>query len=95
MTKAEVERYLEGYIWRMRQKAQFDYTMADLIAYSVGRILDDKANYPSIYDVYPTLFDEEAKQAQEEENNTMKSVNNFMAFAMAHNKKTKGVEEEK
>ena len=87
MTKAEVERFIEGAIWRMKEKAQWDYCLSNLIGVSVGRLFDKSATFPPIYEVYPTLFKEEAEKIQEEEDNDTSSINNFMAFAMAHNKK--------
>lgn len=89
MTKIEVERYLEGAVWRMKQKAQFDYSLADLIGVSVARVLDSGNSFPSLYDVYPQLFAEEKEQETQEDVATTNSINNFMAFAMAHNAKVK------
>ena len=71
----------------MKEKAQWDYSLANLIGVSVGRLFDKSATFPPIYEVYPTLFKEEAERIQEEEDNDTSSINNFMAFAMAHNKK--------
>lgn len=98
MTLAEIERYCEGATWRLKQQAQFDYSLADLIGASVGRLLSSEVEYPSIYQVYPHLFEEEKKQEIEEvtqsEIATTNSINNFLAFAMKHNAKMKGVETE-
>lgn len=95
MTKAEVERYLEGAVWRMKQQAQFDYSLADLIGISVARIMDSGAEFPDIYKVYPTLFEEEQREEEEVNITTTNSINNFMAFAMSHNAQLKkGVETE-
>ena len=38
-------------------KAQFDYILADTIGHSISRIYDGKM--PPIYEVYPSLFNEE------------------------------------
>lgn len=96
MTKAEVERYLQGAVWRMKQKAQFDYSLAELIGVSVARIMDSGCKFPDIYDVYPHLFEEEKQEEAQIDAVTTNSMNNFMAFAMAHNAKmkNKGVETE-
>lgn len=94
MTKAEVERYLEGAVWRMKQQAQFDYSLADLIGISVARVMDSKAEFPTIYQVYPHLFEEEKREEEKTETVMTNSINNFMAFAMKHNAKLKGVETE-
>jgi hypothetical protein len=94
MTKAEVERYLEGAVWRMKQKAQFDYSLAELIGVSVARIMDSGCKFPELYEVYPHLFESEIKEQEEIQTTTTNSINNFMAFAMKHNAKMKGVETE-
>lgn len=97
MTLAEIERYCDGAVWRMKQQAQFDYSLADLIGASVGRLFDGEVKYPSIYEVYPHLFEEEKQAPEEEEESeiaTTNSINNFLAFAMAHNAKMRGVETE-
>lgn len=97
MTKAEIERYMEGAVWRLKSKAQFDYSLANLIGLSVGRLFGDNGSYPKIQEVYPELFEDdlpEAKEQTEEEIKVTNSVNNFLAFAMAHNAKVKeGVEQ--
>lgn len=98
MTLAEVERYCEGATWRLKQKAQFDYSLADLIGASIGRLLDSEVQYPTIYDVYPHLFEDDKPTPEEEQESdiaTTNSINNFLAFAMAHNAKLKGVETDK
>lgn len=98
MTLAEIERYCEGATWRLKQQAQFDYSLADLIGVSVGRLLDSGVKYPSIYEVYPHLFEEPKQAIPEEEIQsevaTTNSINNFLAFAMKHNAKLRGVETE-
>lgn len=78
----------------MKQKAQFDYSLAELIGASVARIMDSGCQFPSIYEVYPHLFEEEKKAEEEVNVTTTNSINNFMAFAMKHNAKMKGVETE-
>lgn len=92
MTKAEVERYIDGAVWRIKQQAQFDYCLADLIGLSVGRLFNKNNSYPAIEEVYPTLFKKEIEESQQEEDITMKSINNFLQFANQHNKHMKGVE---
>ncbi len=92
MTLAEVLRYEEGAHWRMQQKAQFDYTLANLIGISSARMISNEVTYPSLEEAYPVLFaktqqekDEENKRRQEEELATQNSVNRFMEFALKHN----------
>jgi hypothetical protein len=92
MTVAELIRYEEGAHWRMKQRAQFDYTLANLIGVSSARMMSKDVVFPSVEEVYPTLFsksqaekDAEEKQRQEEELATQNSVNRFMEFALKHN----------
>lgn len=93
MTKAEIERYMEGAIWRMKSKAQFDYCLADLIGVSVARVMSNEVDYPPIEKVYPTLFEEEVRLAREEELRIEDSTNRFLEFAMKHNARMReGVE---
>lgn len=88
MTKAEIERYLEGAVWRLKSKAQFDYLLADLFGVSVARILDSKAEYPPIEKVYSFLFEDKTPEAEDEEKIRMEnSMNRFMEFALKHNAK--------
>lgn len=96
MTKAEVERHMEGAVWRLRMRAQFDYKLADLIGVSVARIIDGKVDMPDVHKAYSVLFDNETleEKAEREESAKMESsINNFLAFANKHNAKlSKGVE---
>lgn len=96
MTVAEIERYLTGATWRLKSQAQFDYTLATLFGNAVGCVIGD-GEMVAIEDAYPSLFEaelQEKKEALEAEQQTMKSVNNFLEFAKRHNSKTKkGVEE--
>jgi len=56
MSVGEVERYLKGVEWRMKMKAQFDYSLADLIGISAARMVSNDVKFPTIGEVYPTLF---------------------------------------
>lgn len=98
MTIAEIERYCKGATWRLKQQAQFDYSLADLIGISVGRLMSKDVEYPTIQEVYPYLFEEEKAPEVEEtvqsDIATTNSINNFLAFAMKHNAKMRGVETE-
>ena len=81
MTVAEIERYLQGAVWRMKNQAHFDYTLANLIGVSVGRIVGGGNDFPD-------LFEEEIKnKPTEEEVNMTNSTNRFLEFALKHNAK--------
>ena len=97
MTIAEITRYTEGAVWRLKTRAQFDYALADLIGVSVARIMSSDTKYPSIEEVYPALFeshDDETKQAEvEQEKIDEASANNFLQFALQHNARMRQGEE--
>lgn len=96
MTIAEIVRYEEGAVWRMKQHAQMDYALANLIDISSARMMSSDVTYPAIEDVYPNLFEkpeEEVSEEAKQEVATQNSVNRFMEFAMRHNNSMKRKEE--
>lgn len=94
MTIAEIIRYQEGAIWRMKQKAQFDYALANLIGISSARMMSSDVNYPPIEDAYPTLFEKTKEEDEPEDIVVQNSVNRFMEFALRHNAMMKGENKE-
>ena len=96
MTIAEVARWQEGAMWRLKSKAQFDYILADLIGISAGRMTSNDVEYPAIKDVYPNLFNDEDKKEEHDDDAEIatNNINRFLQFAMAHNAAmTKGGED--
>lgn len=99
MTKAEVERYIEGQTWRLKLKAQFDYSLANLIGMAFAKVESGgKSDFPTLEEAYPTFFAEELKQKQEQEQleqlRIKNSQNRFLEFALKHNARMKkGVDE--
>lgn len=92
MTVAEIQRYMEGAVWRMRSQAQFDYTLANLIGVSTARIMSNGVEMPPIEQVYPNLFEEEKEESviQAIEDKKMEdSKNRFLEFALQHNARLK------
>lgn len=67
-TLGEVQRYIEAYNKKYTDNYKRDLVLchltADLVCYSVGRLLSEDAKYPDIYDMYPTLFGEEIEQRE-------------------------------
>ncbi len=94
MTVAEIERYVEGWTWRQKIQAQFDYNLSNLIGISVGRIIANDSSFPTLEEAYPGLFgdEQEADYPTEEERITEQSINNFLAFAQQHNARKKGLD---
>ena len=88
MTVAEITRYTEGAVWRLKTQAQLDYALADLIGVSVARIMSSDVKYPTINEVYPALFEpqEDEKQVEiKQQQMTETSANRFLQFALQHN----------
>ena len=93
MTLAELIRAIESKKRvekeKAKEKASFDYILADMIGRSVSRIYSSAATLPTLAEVYPTLFDseeiEEKKQAQKDELSALR----FKQFANSFNKRIK------
>ena len=93
MTLAELNRLLaskkRSLISQQREKATFDYVLADLIGRSIGRLYNSSNKMPEISAVYPGIFDsEEIKDKQQEKKDEL-SVARFKAFANSFNRRFK------
>ena len=77
MTISEVNRYVQSRIRvlniKQKQKANFDYTLANLIGRNISIVLGGKEKLPPIEEVYPNIFAEEKKEldAKMEEQNAV------------------------
>ena len=99
MTMAELQRALASRkrvaLEQARQKANYDYILADLIGRSIGRIYSSSTRIPDISEVYPTLFDTaevaEARAAKQAELSALR----FKQFADSYNKRFLGGGKEK
>ena len=91
MTIAEVRRAVESYERVRKQKtkeqASFDYILAGLIGWSVGRFLNSNNKMPGIDQAYPNLFNDEEIEEHKQEQLDDLSVIRFKQFAASHNKK--------
>lgn len=74
-----------------KERAGFDYILADLIGRSISRIYNSANKMPTIQEVYPSLFDskeiEEKKAARKNELSALR----FRQFANSFNKRFKEV----
>lgn len=88
---AEVERYLLSYQRReekrLKEKASFDYKLADLIGISCGRMMSKNPKFPEIYEIYPNLFQKEEVLEQRQKIKTEKSIERLKEFVNKHNNK--------
>lgn len=99
MTFAELERSINSKLRvdkrKSQEKAIFDYILADVIGRSIARLhmTEESENpFPSVEEVYPTLFDEDNQAAQEKEEQKAKvrdelSALRFKLFADSFNKR--------
>lgn len=94
MTIAELSRAIESHNRRKKEQeraqASFDYLLADTIGKSIARIYSSSAKMPELYEVYPSLFDNEEMKAQKQAKREELSILRFKQFAAAHNQKYKG-----
>lgn len=89
MTLGEIRRKIDS-VRRVKQqelkiKAQFDYILSDTIGRSISRMYDGKM--PPIYEVYPSLFNEEDYKEQNEKRKNELSEIRFRQFAANFNKR--------
>ena len=99
MTIAELIRLSDSKkrIWEReaREKASFNYTLADLIGRSIARIHSSSNKMPTIAEVYPTLFDAAEAEEKIQEKKDELSALRFKQFANSFNKKFKEVGDNK
>lgn len=94
MTLAELTREIESkkrqQLERAREKASFDYILADLIGRSISRIHSSSAKLPTLAETYPSLFvaDEIEEQIQKKKDEL--SAARFKQFAASFNTRFKG-----
>lgn len=91
MTVAQVLRKIDSFNRvhkkQLREKAEMDWTLANLISIAVGRCLSSDVQMPQVEEVYPALFDTEETSKKRQEQATNLSVARFMEFAAKHNLK--------
>lgn len=98
MTVAEVDRFAKGALARKKEKAQFDYILADLIGVSAARMMSKEVKYPTLEEVFPELFKnslDKVREQQQAEIATQNSVNRFLEYAQKHNSRMRKGESEK
>lgn len=94
MTIAEIDRaaasYQRRFISNAKEKATFDYVLAQLIGFSVSRAVNGGDNdFPAIEEIYPTLFKERAKATSEAKQEAIETAFaiHLKQFAKQHNNK--------
>ena len=93
MTIAEITRMAKSKqrttITASKERALFDYLLADLIGKSVSRIYSNSAKMPELYEVYPSLFEQEDIEEKKQEQRDTLSALRFKQFAQSYNKRFK------
>lgn len=75
---------------KAREKASFDYTLAQNIGRACGMAFGSiKEEFPDISSIYPTLFDSEEMKQKKQERQAELSALRFKQFAESFNKKFK------
>nr|DAO48224.1 MAG TPA: hypothetical protein [Caudoviricetes sp.] len=72
---------------QMKEKAYFDYTLAELIGRSIARVYNKSNEFPPIEEAYPSLFDTKEIEEKRQERQDELSALRFKQFAQAFNKK--------
>lgn len=93
MTISEITRMAKSKqrttITASKERALFDYLLADLIGKSVSRIYSNSARMPELYEVYPSLFEQEDIEEKKQEQRDNLSALRFKQFAQSYNKRFK------
>ena len=76
-------------ITESKERAVFDYLLADLIGKSVSRIYSNSARMPELYEVYPSLFEQEDIEEKKQEQRDNLSALRFKQFAQSYNNRFK------
>lgn len=93
MTLAELQRCFDSKhrieLKEAQERASFDYILAQLFTRGVGCLFSSDATMPTVFEVYPMLFEEQQKEQKEKviEQKALLSSLRFKQFADAHNKR--------
>lgn len=91
MTYYEISTYIKAYNnrqkYELQKQASMDYKLADLISISLSRLLDKNTKFPTVYEAYPSIFDDELiQQHKQQELEKQKQLNTerLKAMILAH-----------
>lgn len=78
---------------KSKEKASFDYRLANLIGISVARIMSNEVEFPGIEEIYPEIFEAEiaaeARRKAQEAKKAAAMRARFLEYASWHNNKMK------
>ena len=99
MTFAELDRLVASKKrveqFQLKEKATFDYILANMIGRAFSAGMDSKATFPDIHEVYPTLFNPKQREEEKQERSNQLSALRFKQFAQSYNKRFKEVANDK
>ena len=93
MTLAELDRHIKSrkrmHKEALKERATFDWLLADLIGRSVSRIYSSSAKLPDIMEAYPDIFKDDIEQIREERERKQAELSalRFRQFAQSFNKR--------
>lgn len=75
----------------LKDRATFDYLLADTIGRSIARLYSSSHKMPTIAEIYPSLFSPEEIEEKLQEKREELSILRLKQFAQSYNKKHKEV----
>jgi hypothetical protein len=93
MTLAELTRAIDSKKRLQKQEAReracYDYVLADLIGRSISRLYSSSGKMPELSEAYPSLFDNQEIEAHKRARQAELSAIRFRQFAKFHNDRFK------
>lgn len=95
MTLAEIERATESYSrkkkYEAKEKATYDYILAQLITNGVGAAIAGGKGMPTLYEAYAHIFEEEIIKDEKQKQDLIDTLSalRFRQYADFHNSKIK------
>lgn len=92
-TLAELRRMIESkqriQKREAREKAAYDYILADLVGRSVARVYSSSAKFPAIEEAYPAIYSSEEMEEKRQQKKDELTIIRLKQFSKAHNQKFK------
>lgn len=75
---------------RVQEMASMNYQLGNLVGMSVARLFDEKAKYPTLFEAFPTLFDDLEIDTTPRQQDWRIMKDRLQQYATAHNTKIGG-----
>ena len=83
--KVTIDAYQANQKLHIREQASLHYMLANLIGISASRLTNDKAEYPSLKEAYPSIFSDIVEEPAQQDWRLAKA--RMLQYAEANNKK--------